>query len=116
MGDDELRRKYKLPPKERTPRLDDSSQYSSQFFSPGADYITFSATVSTVPDQIAMAPGYLQKEWTEGRPALLHVRDERADPGLLFVPLARYTVSKPSGTVCPSRSCTTPPMRSTWSG
>ncbi len=30
-----------------------------------ADWINFEATVSTSPDQIAIAPGYLQKEWME---------------------------------------------------
>ena len=30
-----------------------------------ADFITFEATVGTEADQIAIAPGYLQKEWTQ---------------------------------------------------
>jgi ABC-2 type transport system permease protein len=34
-------------------------------FTPDSDWITFQCIVSTSPDQIAIAPGYLQKEWTE---------------------------------------------------
>lgn len=35
-------------------------------FSNDADWITFHANVSTSADQIAIAPGYLKREWTEG--------------------------------------------------
>ena len=31
-----------------------------------ADYVAFETTLSTDADQIAIAPGYLQREWTEG--------------------------------------------------
>ena len=34
-------------------------------FNDDADYVTFEGTVSTAPDQIAIMPGYLQKEWEE---------------------------------------------------
>ena len=44
-----------------------------------ADFIAFEATVSTEPDQIAISPGYLQREWTEERPALLPLQDGCAD-------------------------------------
>jgi aminopeptidase N len=36
------------------------------YISNDADWIDFRATVSTSADQIAIAPGYLQREWTEG--------------------------------------------------
>ncbi len=44
---------------------------------------TFKTTVCTAPDQIALAPGYLQREFTDGRPALLRLRDGPADAELL---------------------------------
>ncbi len=31
-----------------------------------SDWITYHAIVSTSADQIAIAPGYLQREWQEG--------------------------------------------------
>jgi aminopeptidase N len=34
-------------------------------FSPDSDWVTFHCVVSTSPDQIAIAPGYLKREWTE---------------------------------------------------
>ncbi len=96
MGDDELRRKYKLPVKERTPRLDDSSRYSEQVFSPGSDYITFEATVSTSPDQIAMAPGYLKKEWTSNGRRYFTYAMNAPIPDFYSFLSARYTVTTSS--------------------
>src|SRR5262249_18575034 len=34
-------------------------------FTADSDWVTFHAVVSTSPDQIAVAPGYLKREWTE---------------------------------------------------
>ncbi len=41
--------------------------YWSNFnlFTPDSDWITFHTVVSTSPDQIAIAPGYLKREWKE---------------------------------------------------
>ena len=44
----------------------DSSALQNMYRSNSADFIDFEATVSTSEDQIAIAPGYLQKEWIEG--------------------------------------------------
>jgi aminopeptidase N len=43
--------------------VNDSAARMNNYISSDADWITFEATVSTSPDQIAIAPGYLQKEW-----------------------------------------------------
>jgi len=55
-----------LPPSERARDRDDPAGLAENDISPDADFITFEATVSTDDDQFAIAPGYLQKEWTEG--------------------------------------------------
>jgi ABC-2 type transport system permease protein len=34
-------------------------------FTPDADWITYHTVVSTAPDQIALSPGYLQKQWKQ---------------------------------------------------
>jgi ABC-2 type transport system permease protein len=34
-------------------------------FTPDSEWITFRTTVTTSPDQIAIAPGYLKREWME---------------------------------------------------
>jgi len=41
-----------------------------------SDYITFEATVSTSANQIAIAPGYLQKEWTENGRRYFHYKSK----------------------------------------
>ena len=86
-SEDSTRRKYGLAPKERMPTLDDQAARASNYSRVDADWIDFEATVSTSADQIALAPGYLQREWTEERPALLPLQDGRADPGFLLLPV-----------------------------
>ena len=87
LTDDSTRHKHGLEKVRRLPKLDDvaARQYNSVSFD--ADWINFDATVSTSPDQIAIAPGYLQKEWVRERPALLPLQDGRAHPGPLFIPV-----------------------------
>ncbi len=62
---DRERKKFGLPPSERARDRDDPVGLAENDIAPDADYITFETTVSTEDDQIAIAPGYLQKEWTE---------------------------------------------------
>jgi ABC-2 type transport system permease protein len=65
LTDDGTRHKHGLDKARRLPALDDMAarQYNSGSFD--ADWINFEATVSTTPDQIGIAPGYLQKEWLQ---------------------------------------------------
>jgi ABC-2 type transport system permease protein len=65
LTDDSTRHKHGLDKARRLPTLDDiaARQYNSGSFD--ADWINFEATVSTTPDQIGIAPGYLQKEWVQ---------------------------------------------------
>lgn len=42
----------------------DSAGLGNMYRSKDADFVDFRATVSTAADQIAIAPGYLQREWT----------------------------------------------------
>ncbi|MEO1052290.1 MAG: M1 family aminopeptidase [Bacteroidota bacterium] len=61
---DNQRAKYDLPPRERMLDRDDPRSQRTELF--GGNNINFEITVSTDTSQIALAPGYLQKEWTEG--------------------------------------------------
>ncbi len=65
LTDDSTRHKHGLDKARRLPTLDDiaARHYNSGSFD--ADWINFEATVSTAPDQIGIAPGYLQKEWVQ---------------------------------------------------
>lgn len=65
ISDTQLREKYGLPPKERMASQDDMEARGNTYIRNDSDWITFEATVSTDEDQIAIAPGYLQKEWEE---------------------------------------------------
>lgn len=94
LGSDELRRKYKLPPARRSRPREDSAMLQRQSFFGDADFVSFDATVSTDPDQIAMAPGYLAKEWTaNGRRYFRYVMDSPM-PNFFAVLSARWTVTK----------------------
>jgi len=56
------RRKRDLAPVQRANKLEDESFYNESFFGKGDGFIDFEATISTVEDQFAIAPGYLQSE------------------------------------------------------
>ena len=63
---DQDRKKHGLPPKERMRDRDDAEGLKSSYLGNDADWISFETVVGTEEDQIAVAPGYLQKEWKEG--------------------------------------------------
>jgi ABC-2 type transport system permease protein len=58
------RRKYGLPPVVRMAKIDDVKAQQDNGITRDAEWINLDTTVSTSADQIAIAPGYLQKEWT----------------------------------------------------
>ena len=61
---DQDRKKYNLPIKDYgLPAQNDAWGLNNLLFNDDGDYITFEGTVSTAPNQIAIMPGYLQKEW-----------------------------------------------------
>ena len=94
LGSDELRRKYKLAPARRSRPRNDAKALQRQSFFADADFVAFDATVSTDPDQIAMAPGYLKKEWTaNGRRYFRYVMDAPM-PNFFSVLSARWTVTR----------------------
>ncbi|MBL7998379.1 MAG: hypothetical protein JNL32_07060, partial [Candidatus Kapabacteria bacterium] len=63
ISSDEDRKKNGLGKKSRMTSLNDPRGLMSSYIATDADGITFEATLSTAPDQIALAPGYLQREW-----------------------------------------------------
>ncbi|HEX7328312.1 MAG TPA: M1 family aminopeptidase [Casimicrobiaceae bacterium] len=74
--DNNDRRKYGLGPAQRLPKRDDAAAHANNLGSCDADWVHFEATLSTSADQIALAPGYLQKEWVQdGRRYFHYVQD-----------------------------------------
>lgn len=63
LSDNSTRKKNGLGKKERMANVNDSLARMNNYISNDADWIDFECIVSTSKDQIALAPGYLQKEW-----------------------------------------------------
>jgi hypothetical protein len=61
---------------------------------PDADWMTFDATVSTSADQLAVAPGYLEREWTEGGRRHFHYTMDSKILGFYAFLSARYSQLK----------------------
>ncbi len=67
------RRDYDLPPLQRLPDLDDeAARWANSAF--GGDRVDFETIVSTHAGQIALAPGYLQRDWQEGDRHYFHYK------------------------------------------
>jgi len=94
LSDDEARRRNGLAPKPRMKKIDDPSVRENSYLSQDADWITFDETTCTAADQISIAPGYLEREWTEnGRRCFQYKMDT---PILNFYATlsARYEVTR----------------------
>lgn len=94
LSSDELRRKYKLPEARSGRPRTDGTYVSRQEFSPNSDFIAFDATVSTAPDQIALAPGYKEREWTSNGRRYFHYVMTAPIPDFYSVLSARWDVTR----------------------
>ncbi|MFV8755824.1 M1 family aminopeptidase [Nannocystaceae bacterium ST9] len=94
LADPNDRREHDLPDRLRMPKIDDQAARQNNYISSDSDWVDFAATVSTSADQIAVAPGYLTKEWSEGDRR--YFRYEMDSPILNFwsVLSARYEVRR----------------------
>ena len=72
--DNDVRKKYNLPDRERMLDPHDEEGRKNTYISNEADWINFEATVGTSENQIAIAPGYLQKEWVENGRRYFHYK------------------------------------------
>lgn len=90
--DDGDRKEYGLAPKERLPDRDDPKAREDNYIRQDSDFISFQATVSTSPDQIAVAPGYLEKEWTENGRRFFRYKMDQPILNFFSVLSARYAV------------------------
>ena len=94
LSDNTRRKKHGLAYRPTENAINDSVEYRQNLFTRDADFITFDATVSTVPDQIAITPGYLQKEWTENGRRFFHYKMDQPMLNFYSFLSARYTVKK----------------------
>ena len=94
LTDNKTRKKYDLPPNNLRPHPSDSSALGDTYISKDADWIDFEATVSTSKDQIAIAPGYLQKEWIENDRRYFHYKMDSKILNFYAFNSGRYQVKK----------------------
>jgi len=94
IAEEEERKKQGLPPRPRMPPVTDLVARGNTYIGNDADWIDFEAVVRTAPDQIAIAPGYLQEEWSEnGRRCFSYKMDAPIRNFYSFLS-ARYAVKK----------------------
>ncbi len=92
LSEDNQRKKQGLEPKERYADVADLEARLNTYFSSDSDGIDFEATVSTSADQIAVAPGYLEKEWIDGERHYFQYKMDRSILNFYAFLSARYEV------------------------
>jgi ABC-2 type transport system permease protein len=94
LGDDDIRQRNKLAPKPRMKSIDDPAVRQNSYLTQDADWIAFDETTCTAPDQISIAPGYLEREWTENGRRCFHYKMDRPILDFYATLSARYTVTR----------------------
>lgn len=89
-----FRKKNGLPAKNRTHSLEDSIALQTNYISNDGDWIQFECIISTDKDQIAIAPGYLQREWEEKNRKYFHYKMDSPIINFYAFQSARYKVSR----------------------
>jgi hypothetical protein len=89
--DDRDRKRHGLAPK-RMPARDDPAAQMSSPFGPDADWINFDAVVGTSLEQVAIAPGNLEQEWTDKGRRYFHYRMDKPILNFYSFQSARYAV------------------------
>lgn len=94
VSDNAERKKHGLAYRKTANPLNDSASYNTNVFTHDADFVSFETTMSTDADQTAIAPGYLQKDWTtNGRRYFSYKMDSKILNYYSFLS-ARYLVKK----------------------
>jgi len=94
LGDDDIRKRNGLKPKPRMKSIDDPAVRENSYLASDADWITFDETTCTSPDQISIAPGYLEREWTENGRRCFHYKMDRPILDFYSTLSASYAVER----------------------
>jgi len=94
LTDDSTRHKHGLQKTKRMPTLEDVAARNENMTNTDADWINFEGTVSTSPDQIAILPGYLQKEWVQDGRRYFHYKMDAPILDLYSLNSGRYSVRR----------------------
>ncbi len=92
--DNDVRKKYGLPERERMAEPTDMQARQNTYIADDSDWIRFETTVSTDPDQIAIAPGTLQKEWEDHGRRYFHYKMDQKMLNFYSFISARYEVKR----------------------
>jgi len=94
--DKNKRKKHGLAEKSRMPALNpaDTLARMNSYLSNDADWVQVETTISTAADQIAIAPGSLLKEWTEGNRRFFHYKLDHKAWNFYSFMSARYEVAR----------------------
>jgi ABC-2 type transport system permease protein len=98
LQDRNKRRKYGLKPAERAKPPTDVRARMDNGISRDTDWINLDTTVSTAGDQIAIAPGYLQRQWTKDGRHYFQYKTTSPILGFWSYLSARYLVKRDSWT------------------
>ena len=90
------RKKLKLPPRFRMPKLNenDLETRAQTYITDDSDWVDLTTTISTAPDQTAIAPGSLLKSWrANGRNYFTYKLDQKSLDFYSFIS-AKYEVAR----------------------
>ncbi|MGH9764036.1 MAG: M1 family metallopeptidase, partial [Blastocatellia bacterium] len=92
--DDSTRHRHGLERVKRFPKLEDVAARQINGLGRDADWVNLDATVSTSGDQIAIMPGYLQREWTENGRHYYHYKMDAPILNIYSLNSGRYLVRR----------------------
>lgn len=99
LGSDDDRKDNDLEPKERMMKRDNPIGLRQNFISDDSHGIDFEIVIGTVLDQIAIAPGYLQREWEENGRRYFHYKMDQEMMPFFNIVSARYETVKDQTTI-----------------
>ena len=97
LQDNNVRRRFDLPPVQRAASIDDAEALMKSGLG-GGNRVNFETIVSTLADQIALAPGYLIREWENNNRRYFHYRMDTPIWNFYSFMSADYQVKKDTWT------------------
>ncbi len=93
---DRTREKFGLPARQNTFDSDHPKAHQHGILGDDAYKVNLEVVVGTAADQIAVAPGHLQKQWKKGQRAYFHYKMDRPIEHFYSIVSARYQVLRDS--------------------
>ncbi len=96
LNDRNARKKYGLPEKDGMPELERNctGHCRDTYLSNNSDWVDVETIISTVPDQIAIAPGSLLREWSKDNRRYFQYKLDHASMNFYSFLSARYEVAR----------------------